>query len=151
VSLRGAKRVVLLENPSTQATLEIIADRQVSSLAFIGHGSLGSFRSWSSGSEQLGWLSWYHMPTVLNHLKTGHVEQRTCVGLNAYGQISVPLGTFIVADQTKITAPRPGSLVSNCFGFEGFNNLLSPPFSAAHNSVEDLVRQSGQYLPSTLL
>ncbi len=143
-ALRGVERVILLENPTTQVALEVIADPSVSSLAFVGHGSLGSFRSWNQGDEQLGWLSWHHLLPAMDHLKTGTVEQRTCVGLNKKGQVAMPLGTFIVADQTKITTPPPGSNVPNSAGFDEFNALLSPPFSSVQGSVAELISNTGQ-------
>lgn len=144
-ALRGCERVLLLEDPSTQEVLKTIADPDVSSLAFVGHGSLGSFRTSSQDNEQLGWLSWHHLQPAIGHLKTGTIEQRTCVGLNKRGQVTMPLGTFIIADQTKIITPPLGSNVSNEVGFEGFNDLLSPPFAFAQNPVAELIRKTGQY------
>lgn len=142
-ALRGAKRVLLVENPSTQEALDVIADPHVSSLAFIGHGSLGSFKTWNQDEKQMGWLSWPHLLPAIDCLKTGTVEQRTCSGLDKFSRVRMPLGTFIVADQTRITTLPPGIKLDNTVGFDGFNSMLTHPFPSAQSSIAELMEQTG--------
>lgn len=153
VALRGVKRVVLVENPSTQEALSVIADPNVSSMAFIGHGSLGAFKTWDENEKRMGWLSWYHLLPEVGYLKTGTIEQRTCSRLDSFGRVRMPLGTFIVVDQTKIMTLPPDLRVATSMGFEDFNSELCRPFSSPESSLVELLGQTGHpvpnYLPAT--
>lgn len=151
-ALRGVKRVVLVENPSTQEALNVIANPKVTSMAFIGHGSLGAFKTWNHSEQQMGWLSWYHLLPEVDYLKTGTIEQRTCSRLDNFGRVRMPLGTFIMADQTKVMTLRPGLRVDSSMGFEEFNARLCQPFSSPESSLAELLGQTGhsvdRFLPS---
>ena len=145
-AVRGMARVILIESPSHEETLDVIADPTISSLAFIGDGTLGAFRLSPATHEKMPtWLSWYELLPAAGHLKTGTIEQRTCTHIDGTGrQIRMPLGTFIVADQTKIRLPEPGTRVSDFLGYDRLNDLMMQPFASPHNPLPVLVEQTGQ-------
>ncbi|AHB42736.1 hypothetical protein RAAC3_TM7C00001G0898 [Candidatus Saccharibacteria bacterium RAAC3_TM7_1] len=81
-----------LENVS-----EVLADPSVSSIVTIGNGNLSEV--WA---HQGVCVSWDFIADHTTHLKTGYFMQRQC-GHVAY-HLSVPLGTFAMADHSNVFA-----------------------------------------------
>jgi len=80
-----------------------LADRDVSDLIFIGHGSISNF--WTDGQRRN--YDWRDVSKGASHLKTGVIEQRICGHLPEEVKLHVPLGTFALANLENLYA-APG-------------------------------------------
>jgi hypothetical protein len=80
-----------------------LADRDVSDLVLIGHGSISCF--WTDGKSRN--YDWRDVSKSANHLKTGIIEQRICGHLPEKVKLHVPLGTFALANLENLYA-APG-------------------------------------------
>ena len=90
----------------------IFADREVTDMILIGHGSLGCL--WADGGR---YFDWHDAAKSASYLKQGRIEQRMCGNLPPKdGKVSetgleglphkyaVALGTFAVTDLTNVLA-----------------------------------------------
>lgn len=103
------------------------ADKEVSDMVLIGHGNIGDF--WLENGEHFGWG---RAAKYARYLKRGTIEQRVCGNFPL--KTSVPLGTFALADQTRLIAPL-GHAIDDVYPDEG---LFKPVFSNRVNTKEDI-------------
>ncbi len=75
----------------------VLADPKISSVITIGNGNLSE--TYCTGED---YLDWQFVAVHTTHLKTGRFVQRHC-GHCAY-DLSVPLGTFALADHSNVFA-----------------------------------------------
>lgn len=105
-----------------------LADFEVSGVVLIGHGTIAALRL-----HQDKYMNWYDASRATKQLKLGHFVQRMCGGFGIYE--SVPLGTFVVADQRNVLA-AVGMAVDD---LHPDDSLFAPVFDKPVNSFDDIV------------
>ncbi len=136
---RGGSAVIQITcNPSIDDLKTIVQDHTVSTLAFVGHGSLGAW--WRYDAKVHSAISWYDFATMSTHLKQGTVEQRTCASSADSKTVRLPVGTFMVSDQRNVIAPV-GYALGGCAGSDEFEDVLRPVFVNEVNTPSDLISQ----------
>ncbi len=88
----------LMEGVERQEFKEVIKNPDVSGVIVIGHGDLSSIYD-DNGDK----IDWRDIAKWTTHLKRGHFVQRTCG--NTLRDLSVPLGTFALANHRRLFAP----------------------------------------------
>lgn len=105
-----------------------IQDRYVAGIVLVGHGTIAAIRM-----AQDHYYNWKDAERVVRQLKLGHFVQRTCGSLSV--KQSLPLGTFVVADQRSIIAP-PGVPIDDKYPDE---SLFQPIYSRETNTAADIL------------
>ena len=106
-----------------------LADREVTDLTLIGHGSIGDF--WMDDGGHFGWQD---VSESTKYLKQGKIFQRVC-GHYALEK-SVATGTFGESDQRNVIAPV-GLKIPDMNPDE---NLFVPVYQQASNTVGDILK-----------
>jgi len=97
---RPLHKDVVIRERAVPADLRFdFADRTVSDIVMIGHGTLNSI--WADDG---GYFTWQDVAHRTDYLKQGVFEQRTCGHLPMEMGLCVPLGTFAVADALDVRA-----------------------------------------------
>ncbi len=136
-SRRGGRAIIEVTcNPTVGDVEFVIQNHAVSTLAFIGHGSLGAW--WRYDSKVHSPMTWYQLAALTTHLKRGIVEQRTCASAPDLRSVRLPIGTFLVTDQRNAIAPV-GHSPSNKAGFDEFEKILGSVYDHAVNAPMDLI------------
>jgi hypothetical protein len=111
-----------------------IQDANVAGIVLVGHGTLASVRM-----HQDEHYDWHDAERSTRQLKLGHFVQRTCGFLKR--EKSVPLGTFVVADQRKVIAP-PGVGIDDKYPDE---SLFQSIYPAEVNDAETILALRDMY------
>lgn len=123
------RRVEVISTMSAMAITEVMQDPEFSTIVTIGHGSL-SYLYIDNGkkddSKRNNRYDWRDVARDSTHLKTGFFVQRHCG--NPVRHLSVPLGTFGLAQPNNILAPvnegfLPDSLPDSIFDRTGLRWL----------------------------
>ncbi len=108
------------------AMAEVLADPEATDVVTIGHGSLAGFYV---PNQRDGIFDWHDASTASTHLKTGFFMQRHCGGIER--NLTVPLGTFTLADVRNVVAPVNESFEPQTLDDQE-NDKLTPVFANAH-------------------
>lgn len=133
----------ILSQPSKKQVEEVILDKNVSNISFLGDGNFGLINLYQRRSDSYERISWYNLGKIATHLKSGIIEQRTCTRIrNPHEEVRVALGSIIVSDQTNLIGTVDLAF-ANHNGFEEFNSQLKQLYPRIHNTAEQLRRPDG--------
>lgn len=110
-----------------------LSDKDTSGIVLIGHGNIGDF--WLEKSDHLTWKD----ASNSRYLRMGEFVQRTCG--NFPNNLTVPLGTFAVSEQSSYTAPV-GEFIDDISPNEELFRLV---YDRPVHSIEDIHRLVDQY------
>lgn len=113
----------------------VLLDSEIAGVILVGHGSISALRLKNDRH-----FDWHDASRTSNHLKQGHFVQRMCGSYALYN--SAPLGTFIVTDQTNITAAIGEAIDDVDPDEESFVRI----YSNAKNSVDDIIALRDHYI-----
>lgn len=135
---RGFFRATRIIQAREEDVKDYLLDPEATSLALIGDGNFGTFHMAVPGQDYFERVTWDSLGRTATHLKTGVFEQRTCTRrLNAETEVRVSLGSFIMADQSRIVS-SVDKVFATHHGFEVFNQFMHPVYPRAHNDAEQL-------------
>lgn len=134
----GGQLIEISGCPSCSDLEDIINSEIVSTVAFLGHGTLGAVHHYRG----LQWenVAWYHFADMSGPLKTGVFEQRTCATIGSDDQVRLPVGTFVMEDPGNVYAPVGQFFVSGSTGFDEFDAAIHPAYQAGSTSNEALLQ-----------
>lgn len=113
-----------------------IQDMEVSSIITIGHGCLGDL--WLPNSGHYNWRRVAEKSR--NHLKRGFILQRTC-GNVSNDVLTVPWGTFALADQSKLLAAA-GQAIPDVHPNE---ELFRPVFKKPRSEADEIIAVTNSF------
>jgi hypothetical protein len=123
----SSMHVDIAANPSYSELEAVIQDEYVSTVAFIGHGSLSAVRHYEG--RRWNSVSWYKFGDMAGVLKQGVSEQRTCAMVGDSSQVRIPSGTFVMSDPRNLRA-AVNHYFADTAGFDEFERHLKPVYSA---------------------
>ena len=94
--------IVLVPRAHVDEIARYVADPEVASMAFIGHGTIE--RIFTDGGEGGRDFSWSQALRAATHLKRGRVEQLMCGHFPGFLAYCIPLGTPFVEHLTDVRA-----------------------------------------------
>ncbi len=95
---------ILIQDAKSFEFQEILADRAVSDVVVLGHGTLPFVYMENPGTSGGGIrFDWRDVSEATTHLKQGRFEQRTCGRTDR--SLNVPLGAFAMADTAQVFGP----------------------------------------------
>jgi hypothetical protein len=123
----SSMHVDIAANPSYSELVAIIQDEYVSTVAFIGHGSLSAVRQYDA--RRWNSVGWYKFGEMAGVLKQGVFEQRTCAMVGDSSQVRIPSGTFVMSDPRNLRA-AVNHYFEDTAGFDEFERHLKPVYTA---------------------
>lgn len=136
--------VEIAANPTSSDLLRIVQDEYVSTMAYIGHGSLSAVRHY----EGRRWKSvcWYDFGAMASVLKQGVFEQRTCAMVGDDKQVRIPAGTFVMSDPRSLRV-AVNHYFADTAGFDEFERHLKPAYPADGSDRDALLKPSQSLTP----
>lgn len=114
-----------------------MASESISTVAYIGHGSLSAVRHYEGSRNQS--LAWYDFAAMSGPLKTGVFEQRTCAQAHDDKQVRIPVGTFVMQEPSHVYA-AVGSYFPNSADFTAFDDAVHSAYPVGAISSDQLLQ-----------